>query len=270
MVSDRKLRARAQPATTESIRRARPSRILNTGKKALLSNAIAQGNSTQSNLLSLPAELRNRIYGLVLGGQTLHIYSHTHYDHGSKRRIRNSGHHICCAKSYRERHSKCHFEPEEHSMGSRIDLSLLEVCSQIHREAALMPFQYNTFAMDDSVYQEPFFERFVPAQIRAITSLSWYSRYGIFLSKLKPRFAGLTKLVAIMRLQPYYERTFRERIDDAKRLREAIGFSSSRDYLVASATVCFLRGRGDWNELKQQADPAYSDLSGKVEKAMMT
>ncbi|KAK4542653.1 hypothetical protein LTR36_006225 [Oleoguttula mirabilis] len=256
MVSDRKLRARAQPATTESIRRARPSRILNTGKKALLSNAIAQGNSTQSNLLSLPAELRNRIYGLVLGGQTLHIYSHTHYDHGSKRRIRNSGHHICCAKVQDDEFAQIVRHADE--------------VFEIHREAALMPFQYNTFAMDDSVYQEPFFERFVPAQIRAITSLSWYSRYGIFLSKLKPRFAGLTKLVAIMRLQPYYERTFRERIDDAKRLREAIGFSSSRDYLVASATVCFLRGRGDWNELKQQADPAYSDLSGKVEKAMMT
>jgi hypothetical protein len=76
---------------------------------------IAHANSTNSPLLHLPAELRNKIWRYVLGG-----------------------------KEYRVEVSKntpvCRLKSE----GKR-DVELLSVCKQIHAEAALLPIQLSVF-----------------------------------------------------------------------------------------------------------------------------
>jgi len=78
-----------------------------------------------TTLLCLPAELRNEIWGYVLGGNTLKFYEpiSLHNDF--------------------VRHSKLMLYPGQKNM-----LSLLQVCRQIYAGACPMPYTLNTFRFD--------------------------------------------------------------------------------------------------------------------------
>ncbi|KAK5128828.1 hypothetical protein LTR85_000161 [Meristemomyces frigidus] len=286
MASDRKLRPRAQPASAKPINRPRPSRILNTGKKALLSNATAQSNSTQSPLLSLPPEIRNRIYGYVLGGQTIHVCVDSKWDWESKTVKYRIGHSVCCSKvsdeeaaqairyaddltdvpKFATRHEQCHLNIDKRDKRRHLHLSLLQICSQIHREAALVPFQDNTFTITWNGDSSVFFKRLVPRQLRAITSLNVYGQCGFFPSVPKPVVTGLTKVTAILMMGSSREERAREFQDDAKKLRVYFSIWSGVDLATAHATVCFLPSIP--GELSDRTDPALRSLSDLVEKAM--
>ncbi|KAF1840465.1 uncharacterized protein K460DRAFT_360138 [Cucurbitaria berberidis CBS 394.84] len=93
-------------------------------------------------LLRLPAEIRNWIYKLVLGGRTYKFKDafSTHYA-----RLDTT---------------------EQHLFG------LLFVCRQIYFEAALLPYAINTFRFRDfDISLSPFLKERSPAQFRSIQSL---------------------------------------------------------------------------------------------------
>jgi hypothetical protein len=150
----------------------RPSRLLNlqkspTAQKAMYATGChikrtshlttihrAATNATNSPFLGLPAEIRERVYTYVLGGQILHVgsgpihhpYSVTmcsnaeNYDAGpdghiSRFEIEYPRHVKTIRESFGhiESHSRCYNLPCEQTHYS---LDLLFVCRQIYREVA--------------------------------------------------------------------------------------------------------------------------------------
>ena len=141
----------------------------------------ADKNSTTTNsstpLLTLPQELKNRIYEFVLGGNLLHITRdrlrfNRRVPHSTKGAIKEQrfSHQICCSqiseeeahrqfisedgsslyvKSIELRHSSC---PSYKRKGSvvplRMNISLLRACRQIYSEARFIPYSTNTFSFD--------------------------------------------------------------------------------------------------------------------------
>ena len=110
-------------------------------------------NHSTSPFLRLPAEIRVRIYSLVLGGQQLWI-SHT----SSKLRCGEPGKtSLGPSSQYFHRWGKFgHYTAEPLSsanpFSSTLHLGLLRVCRQMYTETALLPYALNTFTFkDDSV-----------------------------------------------------------------------------------------------------------------------
>ena len=138
-------------------------------------------NARQSPLLRLSPEIRNRIYKLVLGGHEIHISAGcetlrssicvlTHVDaetsDDSSGESRGSWldynlHEHCCPPSYRQRGTE----------RIKLDVSLLQVCKQIHEEAALLPFASNTFLLQSISQLAWFSEHLLSAQRSAVTSI---------------------------------------------------------------------------------------------------
>ncbi len=77
----------------------------------------ARQNQQQSPLLRLPPELRNKIYGYVLGGKVFQFRSEKYHE---------------LVKS---------------SMKKKQNLALLGVCRQVYAETALLPFTLSTFSI---------------------------------------------------------------------------------------------------------------------------
>ena len=159
-----------------------------------LTQSSAAANSTSSQLLMLPPELRSRIYDYVFGSNMVHIAAHPHVEHDAKSigyRVSN----CTCERhgrqlSPRVRLYERDIEPEEviaescqacpasqTSASQAFSLPLLQVCRQIYHEAALKPFQQASFNYD---FDEDcskgqgllaFLRALVPVQVKAITRL---------------------------------------------------------------------------------------------------
>ncbi|KAK5128873.1 hypothetical protein LTR85_000206 [Meristemomyces frigidus] len=154
---------------------------------------IFELNATQSPLLRLPPELRNRIWYLALGGKTVHVYG---YNDHRRQRVYHS---ICRASAddpevaaasmtalqegmqdpawllnYEDHDQEClhHSVPNWRAANSQLPLSLLRASRQVHQEAALIPYQHNTFAFVHFNTVGPFLKTLVPAQARAIEQLT--------------------------------------------------------------------------------------------------
>ncbi|KAK3704999.1 hypothetical protein LTR37_013516 [Vermiconidia calcicola] len=169
----------------------RPSRLLNKQQTAP-NKKITNKNAAESPLLRLPPEIRNRIYGYVLGGKTLHVdvslyrlsitvcraiqpdtlKADTIREQGAENEtFHYKDHHVSlgCTLSYRE------------DNGSRkLDVALLRACRYIHREAALLPYLLNTFAFDcDNISWQwsLFMDALNPSQRRAIRAITLVTSY---------------------------------------------------------------------------------------------
>ncbi|OCL03183.1 hypothetical protein AOQ84DRAFT_442893 [Glonium stellatum] len=127
-------------------------------------------NAVASPLLRLPAELRNRIYELVIGGQMIHIHAvrclckepkkyvvkyfigcstcklkksefeiHSRWLHSNRSNSLDTWEH---------RHEKCEalFCNMNGSRTRIFDLSLLRTCKQLYYETRLLPYSTNTFS----------------------------------------------------------------------------------------------------------------------------
>ena len=139
-------------------------------------------NASESPLLSLPPELRNRVYRLVLGGRAIHLEM-------KKGRI---CHAICqCSVTeeeltksdrsapqpafgalYDSRHEQCGFSFSNELLNAvrhHLSLTLLLTCRQIHEEAALIPFANNTFELPYGAAQ--CLSALLTAQAQAIQSV---------------------------------------------------------------------------------------------------
>ena len=123
-------------------------------------------NITQSRLLSPPPEIRNRVYKLVLGGNTIYITVPETREHrlAAERKLC-----VCICKAnpddaevasvirhcseatdvgtYGGRHAGCSYHGVVSRDVERYSVALLQTCRQVHFEAALLPFQENTFSM---------------------------------------------------------------------------------------------------------------------------
>lgn len=122
----------------------------------------AVANSQNSPLLSLPAEIRNRIYSLVLGGNSIHIvflsvsYRPDRIQHTLCRAEMSDADFVRAYKADGDmedpkdcevRHDRC-VPKGEWWMPSdmpKLSLALLRTCRQIYKEAALLPYAENEF-----------------------------------------------------------------------------------------------------------------------------
>lgn len=148
-------------------------------------------NRSQSPFLRLPPEIRNRVHRYVLGGHHIHI---SPYGDGLLRSIciaRHTDREVAqaigtgeCLESEHgilDLHDDCFSAilDSRTRIGVRIDLALLVVCREINYEAALLPFQINTFVFGnfntaDSAGEglRTFDQRLIPAQRNAVVSIS--------------------------------------------------------------------------------------------------
>ncbi|KAF2211957.1 hypothetical protein CERZMDRAFT_84920 [Cercospora zeae-maydis SCOH1-5] len=153
--------------------------------------AIHTKNASDSNFLSLPAEVRNQIYALVFGGDTKKIRVLSKRGHSPGLDVRR----CTCESSEQQmiQHSKTtgdlkifpdlfHSENEEHTdyhiccrvrQDDCLNLGSLRVCRQVYAEAALIPYSINEFIVDtirDTF--SVFTSALVPAQQRVIKRIA--------------------------------------------------------------------------------------------------
>lgn len=187
----------------------RPSRILNSTARLRTAafntpNPSAQAafkskKSTKSCkfLDDLPAELRNRIYELVLGNSTIHVFidcdddtydsdedegtialadqpllrSICHMEEGEREHIEEIR--TKPTDSEYENHQEFHIDCW-HDRGSVASFfALLQTCRQIHSEAALIPYLSNTFSFTNLTSIDQFLRRLIPQQARAVQHIAY-------------------------------------------------------------------------------------------------
>lgn len=138
-------------------------------------------SNSSSPLLSLPPEIRNRIYVYVLGGNDLHVNigNHGYCGGGVKMKLKIT---ICTAVVDEESaatmirdgeedteiadwHDRHHFCKVSSSQVPYC-VSLLRTCSQVHSEAALVPFQKNRFIFEIAEALQSFLRRIMYIQRR--------------------------------------------------------------------------------------------------------
>ncbi|KAK3725492.1 hypothetical protein LTR37_000462 [Vermiconidia calcicola] len=163
----------------------RPSRLLNKQQTAP-KKKISEMNASESPLLRLPPELRNRIYGYVLGGNILHVSRNgwsqitvticrrPDLDAPRADAIREQGAEDVTFR-YRNHHASlgCTLSFHKDNGARKLDVVLLQTCRHIHREAALLPHLLSTFAFDcDLMDFSVFTDTLIPSQRRAIRAVT--------------------------------------------------------------------------------------------------
>lgn len=133
--------------------------------------------------LTLPAEIRNVVYGILMTGRTLYpsskfggftpkVLACYRSRFRSKRLLDGSG---CPAfhlvtEDYWASDTLSDTSSSQFEAASPL-MAILSTCSQIHREAHLLPYTSNTFDIDGTLLFD-FLERRTPSQLRALGSLS--------------------------------------------------------------------------------------------------
>lgn len=192
----------AKPAQSAKSAKRRPKEILNTSRLLRIAAKKAQKAGLQSvapscPLLELPAEIRNYIWELVLGGEALHVWGSPPLENDNsildileRRRWSASGVWHCC-KCFSARHPEqqaedfkattdrdggfefleVHDTCREPSLLQYHKVALLRTCRQIHSEAALLPFVLNTFLFDNHIQLFHFLRFVTPKQAKAIQNI---------------------------------------------------------------------------------------------------
>lgn len=176
-------------------------------------------------LLSLPAELRAKLYTTILGGNVIHVggTGHQPYAEGMLSYGRCCSctapiSDVDCYKRYTlqskplagelppdrfsRRHRDCHRLPVSH----RLKLNLLRVCKQIYQEAAPLVFEENIFALSRPSSLRPFLERLNDTQVKSIRTIMVYSTESgaTWIGPLQDQdLAG--RLTGLLRLRVYLE-----------------------------------------------------------------
>ncbi|KAK4542691.1 hypothetical protein LTR36_006263, partial [Oleoguttula mirabilis] len=165
-------------------------------------------NAIASPLLR-PPELRNRIWSYSLAKKTIHVHG------GPPQRFRN---YVCVAdttdyedarqmkrepetspamvaRDYLTRYLECH------RTRCRFFFDILQVSREIHQEAALLPYLDNTFAFASLQTLMSFLKKLVPAQARAIRTITLVDPEGVLpgLPQLvHSRLTGLKRLTCFI------------------------------------------------------------------------
>lgn len=142
-------------------------------------------NATESPLLLLPAEVRNQIYSLTLGGHTIHVFDrsrgrasvyaicveHEHHREMAESVGREEGSRPNVYATYSLRHLGCKRNtfPTFHTA---VQLHLLRVCRQMHQEAALIPYAENKLTFNCTNSLRNFLRKVTLAQAQSIKSVT--------------------------------------------------------------------------------------------------
>ncbi|KAK5134477.1 hypothetical protein LTR08_006394 [Meristemomyces frigidus] len=163
-------------------RKQQPQKLLLRSKVPQKQCAIYDANATDSPLLILPPEIRNRIWRYVLAGGTIHMRRL----HMRRARAKERGpllpmvcglqaspeeealeckrdNNTVAHPTYLEAHQDC---------TQLLKLSMLRVCRQVHQEAALLPFQENDFVFFSFGDLKCCIEKLLPAQSKALHSIT--------------------------------------------------------------------------------------------------
>ncbi|EMC92089.1 hypothetical protein BAUCODRAFT_151541 [Baudoinia panamericana UAMH 10762] len=183
--------------------------------------ALYKQNAENSSLLRLPPDVRNRIWGFLLGGKTVHMYlPHSLWE----RSVRRPCHSICSSstddaaearqiiryneglgtsegfKLYSDRHSDCSLDGE---LRNPLPVQILATCRQIHQEAALLPFHQNHFEFAVFADIAWFAKTLFPAQTHAIRSVVLSHAHSMYYTStfdklVKSKLRGLTQFTCFM------------------------------------------------------------------------
>ncbi|PPJ58639.1 hypothetical protein CBER1_03549 [Cercospora berteroae] len=135
-----------------------------------------------SRLLSLAPEIRNQIYGYVLGGHKVHVW--IDFDWGQDRDTRRRP---FCTQScwtnlpvvYSEELRPVGTEEPCGVCGrhrfTSLDLSLLRTCRQVYADAALLPYSANDFVIETAAFT-PFMKSLVDKQKASIEHMTVIGR----------------------------------------------------------------------------------------------
>lgn len=123
-------------------------------------------NSVVSPFLRLPGEIRNKIYGFVVGGHHIRI-GYTPHLHQSKT-IKGEPHRIHVGGGFFH-HLAARGKPSRrYQKAQSLHLGLLRVCRQVYGEAALLPYSANMFSFRDDRVMMRCLKTLRPAQKRAM------------------------------------------------------------------------------------------------------
>ncbi|KAK5674037.1 hypothetical protein LTS10_013202 [Elasticomyces elasticus] len=164
----------------------RPTKVLAARRRVSKDlREIYNKNATASPLLSLPPEIRTRIWRSLLSGHTIHVDASA---------IREVQHHVCKNtisdhehaqnvkadketirfQTYQNHHASCRTgwrtanNDNAGKMESRLHLNVLRACSQIHQEAAILPYAENVLAFTSNDSLDYFLDTIILEQARAL------------------------------------------------------------------------------------------------------
>ncbi|KAK3623067.1 hypothetical protein LTR56_021820 [Elasticomyces elasticus] len=227
-------------------------------------------NATSSPLLRLPPELRNRIWCLVLGGNSIHIAGWDRADivHSicqdpdddleTARIITNDNKQDGPAKffeNYATRHNECPLRPEHKRQPRKPG------------ETALLPYQTNKFVCLYLEELAAFLQALVPEQARAIEVMAIQLAFpysNVTCKKLVHRkLKGLRALTCFVELGGYWERgqnlsslTISKKWTDTILQFEGLGLNS--------VTVLPYNSNQQWRFQKKELREWAEDLEGKL------
>lgn len=216
----------------------------------------------------MPPEVRNQIYGYVLGGNEIHVrivaktqnariknrklqvfICTADLDEGSAATMirRHSGHDFSNLSDWYRRHEQCGVVRyiNTSSIPTPIyfhGLNLLGTCAQIHSEAALLPFQTNTFIFDSKISFHTFCKKLVAVQLQAVTTISLEAE--VFY-RFEEKLATVRDMTALQRVTIFYPmpRLLNATLDQhiQKRLHRNLKAWSTpfKSLKLSSVRICF-------------------------------
>ncbi|KAK5741473.1 hypothetical protein LTR17_003908 [Elasticomyces elasticus] len=221
--------ATGQEPLRKKKRESRPMKVMSTRMLSKYQQEIYKKNATSSPLLRLPPELRNQIWCLVLGGNSIHVctYGGKMLDHSI---CQNPGDELDTALvvtqhlrqdqktgcydghgdqyeyvGYSRRHTGCSIYPwREHETSVPLSLAIIKSCRQIYQEAALLPYQLNRFACIGLEDLADFLKILVLEQARAIETITVHVRQpyatATFKNLIGRKLKGLRTLTCFLEL----------------------------------------------------------------------
>lgn len=105
-------------------------------------------------------------------------------------------------RKVRDHHTKCCLATATTHSSPLTNLDLLLVCREINNEAALLPFQTNTFICGSSPSLHQFGRRLIPIQKQAVVSISLYATGRLERTQIA-KFTGLQHLTVLMEAQAF-------------------------------------------------------------------
>ncbi|KAF2216487.1 hypothetical protein CERZMDRAFT_104756 [Cercospora zeae-maydis SCOH1-5] len=142
--------------------------------------AKASEGNMDSSLLSLAPEIRNNIYGHVLGGHKVHFFTEWVRDKPTPRSVLR--YHICGSGKLATNPPKKRLRPKiRRACGcycsAEFDLSFLRTCRQIYDDAALIPYASNNFLVSTSTFTL-FMNSLLDAQKASIKHITMIGQWG--------------------------------------------------------------------------------------------
>jgi hypothetical protein len=126
-------------------------------------------NSVVSPFLRLPGEIRNKIYGFIVGDHHLQV-GYTPHQHGIET-IKGKRYRTHVGGGFFNRLAARGKNHHRYQEAQSLHLGLLRVCRQVYGEAALLPYAMNIFSFENDWVMRRCLKTLRPAQKRAMGKL---------------------------------------------------------------------------------------------------